>query len=296
VNRLQSIALDYVRDVLYIVEGTALSALNLNTLRRHVLSHGISPYVMISFDNNLFYVSREDRSLVKRTISGESSVSLHRLRGTHFSAAINNSLYYENSPNPCKGGNCSHLCVLSENRGTSCVCPDKYVKQTGDCVYAPKADGVVKMSPSRMDELCRAGRACYNGGECNATLTCDCPPNYTGVYCDVKNMTNLRTSTNDGSGGAGMFILFFIPILCSVIALLFYFLNRKYPQFLPHVLSKCSAYISSPRSCDRTYLTTPRKSASPSILKKSPTTFDDEEQAPILIPSVTGFINPLLTI
>jgi len=282
IGRLNSIAIDYIQDKLYVAGDDSFSLIDLHSLKSGNARVDISPRSMIIFNGYFYYIQSSFLKRVK--LDGTGDETLHHLEQRDVALAIDNRLYYDTFYNPCDEKECSHICVLEHKLFTDtpqakCICPDQYDMVEGNCVYNGKAFGRVHMSASRMTEMCQAGLICKNGGYCgaikNATYenpTCVCPDRYDGLYCEIS-----LYGDDEDKSVASIIVLWILLAIVAVLVLLMCIVLARYPS-LRHraelILGRSVPIISSPLSksnnTSRSPIILASETSSSSISKNEP--------------------------
>uniref|UniRef100_A0A914CAR2 EGF-like domain-containing protein n=1 Tax=Acrobeloides nanus TaxID=290746 RepID=A0A914CAR2_9BILA len=234
--KINSIAMDYVRDYLFVGEDSAMIRYDLHTLKTEAVKNPIHAKSMIVFNGQFYFIGRDSKLKVAKF--GEPSHEVIKILGEQdIALAINNTVYYSKLHDPCQTMHCSHICVLTEKQTAKCICPDQYKmnERTNKCEPIEGHNSRVKISASNMISRCVTDSICQNGGSCLASYNdsiilspfCKCPIEFTGLYCEVPNEQVLTAISDSSSGWKILFWIIFCIIIFSAV---FYFVSKN-PEF-----------------------------------------------------------------
>lgn len=193
-------------------------------LKGEVLKH---PIALDVFESTLYWVTRDTGELIKQDKFGRGvPVTIQRDLVNPSGVKVYHSLRYNTSAtNPCRNNDCSHLCLLVP-AGYKCSCPD-----TGSAyAYRTKAE-INCDAPSERPRPSPRVCGCQNGGVCreaesSANLTCECPENFVGQFCDV-HVAHSRTP--GGVNTAAIVVPIVVVLLLLGAATGVWFFIRKRP-------------------------------------------------------------------
>lgn len=131
--------------------------------------------------------------------------------------------YNTSISNPCYNSACTHLCLIVPG-GHRCACPDNSnLHNSGNEVTCDAAAERPRPSP----QVCR----CQNGGVCQESesdvLTCQCPVDFHGKFCDSYVKKELVPGT--GTTTAAIVIPIVVILLILLASGAVYFVLRKRP-------------------------------------------------------------------
>ena len=136
-QRPSALAIDYQMDhTIYWADSklNTIESMDRNGNRRHVIVQGSgrlnSPVALDVFENNLFYVNKDEGAVVQMdkfgrgvpvTVSGKlpNPGAVRVVHPLKYNKGLSNPCTERNRKNPC-----SHLCLLVPGDGSRCKCPD----------------------------------------------------------------------------------------------------------------------------------------------------------------------------
>ena len=134
-SRPSSIAIDYaMSNTLYWADAklNKIESMDQQGRKRHVILQGGAlkkPSSVDIFENNMFWVNREDGSVMRQDKFGRGvPVTVATKLANPRSVRVLHSLRYNQTlDNPCRDGvnPCSHLCLMLPGARARCKCPDK---------------------------------------------------------------------------------------------------------------------------------------------------------------------------
>ncbi|CAJ0568186.1 unnamed protein product, partial [Mesorhabditis spiculigera] len=150
------------------------------TDRQVVVQDKAVPYAVDIFENHLYWISRETKSLYVQDKFGRSRVSVlaSNLEDPH-SLKIQQRYAKDTQrlSSGCDSSKCSHICVALPNNAINCLCPDGIPAQTdGSC-------RATTVSALPMPKQCN----CVNHGRCQLDGTCQCPNEFEGEFCQTAS-------------------------------------------------------------------------------------------------------------
>ncbi|GMT30081.1 hypothetical protein PFISCL1PPCAC_21378, partial [Pristionchus fissidentatus] len=173
---------------------------------RQTVVHDVNvPYAIDVFENNVYWASRETKTLYVQDKFGRGRVAIlaSDLEDVH---AVRVSQKYARDAtrvrSPCERAACSHLCVPLAREGFACLCPgsDALPNPDGSC-NAPRMEALI--APKQ----CK----CTNGGLCSLEGTCTCLPDFEGEHCEAGSSVS-RQLIGRLSGSILMGILVFLAL------------------------------------------------------------------------------------
>ncbi|XP_065212523.1 low-density lipoprotein receptor-related protein 2 isoform X2 [Planococcus citri] len=183
----------------------------------------VHPLSLDVFENNLYWIAGKTGELIKQDKFGRGVpvIVAKDLVNPSSVKAYHASKYNTSLSNPCKNSPCSHLCLIIPG-GMSCACPDNSKPRTGISeVFCDAASEQPRAAP----QVC----SCENGGICKEgtkeeQLVCECPPQFSGPYCEVHAKQSFTQIFNRSN------LLYpFVIGVVLISAILIFFVLRKRP-------------------------------------------------------------------
>lgn len=132
--------------------------------------------------------------------------------------------YNTSIDNPCRNGQCSHLCLIV-HKGHRCTCPDSSTPS-----QKIKAD-ILCDAPIETERPLPKVCKCENGGVCIQSidenkLDCECMPNFQGEFCEIHVA---HSRAGDIANTTAIIVPIVVILLILVAATGVYFFIRKRP-------------------------------------------------------------------
>ncbi|RCN53216.1 Low-density lipoprotein receptor domain class A [Ancylostoma caninum] len=153
--------------------------------RQTIVRDKNAPFAIDVFENHLYWVSRDTKTLYVQDKFGRGRVSVlaSNLEDVH---AVRVSQRYARdstrAKSTCNEARCSHICVQLPNDGFACLCPDNAFPGTdGSC-------GIARVEALIMPKQC----TCTNGGKCRLDGSCGCTPDFEGENCQKSSTVSRK--------------------------------------------------------------------------------------------------------
>ncbi|CAI4230259.1 unnamed protein product [Auanema sp. JU1783] len=134
------------------------------------------PFAIDVFENHLYWLSRETKTLYVQDKFGRGRVSIlaSDIEDGH---VVRVSQRYARDAtrarSACAEAKCSHMCASLPDNGFACLCPGDVLPQRDGSCSSPRVDALV------MPKQCK----CQNGGVCRLDGSCDCSSDFEGELC-----------------------------------------------------------------------------------------------------------------
>lgn len=155
------------------------------TARTVVVQDANIPYAIDVFENHLYWLSRNTKTLYVQDKFGRGRLSIlaSDLEDAHVVRVSQRfAKDTQRVTSGCDRASCSHICVSLPNGGFSCLCPDSALPTTGGQCASPKVEALV--APKQCD--------CENGGKCRLDGTCECSHLYEGDRCEKDSTVSRK--------------------------------------------------------------------------------------------------------
>ncbi|GMT18603.1 hypothetical protein PFISCL1PPCAC_9900, partial [Pristionchus fissidentatus] len=267
------LAFDCIKNEVYFsdVDTKLIEKINLDTGRRSTVIYPVNHPYDLAFFNNLIYWTEWGTETLKVASVGAQHSTPHLVHGFlqfPYGIALNHTLVQPRlRSNPCSGVSCPWMCVALRSDESSsssslegrCVCPDEYeengdydpeVKDSMPCklrkdVTEMDVNMLSHVSVEAMEEYCRSGQVCMNGGACVEhanvhgrveRIDCKCADGYGGLWCEVPPLPDadkldgdedMNSDEQDGGSTINVGTVVILLLLLAVIGGLVYWGSRN---------------------------------------------------------------------
>lgn len=186
-----------------------VDAVNIDGSERTTVVHDRHiPYAVDVFENHIYWLSRESKTLYVQDKFGRGRVSVlasdledgHTVRVSQKYAKDT-----QRTVSGCERAQCSHLCVSLPSTGFACLCPDGIVPQLDGSCATQHVEALT------MPKQCK----CTNGGKCRLDGSCECTSDFEGDQCEKESSVSRKI--------IGTLSENFITVLLYILAFLFAF-------------------------------------------------------------------------
>ncbi|UMM10088.1 hypothetical protein L5515_000020 [Caenorhabditis briggsae] len=163
-----------------------VDAVNIDGTDRTTVVHDKHiPYAVDVFENHIYWLSRESKTLYVQDKFGRGRVSVlasdledgHTVRVSQKYAKDTQRVV-----SGCERAQCSHLCVTLPSSGFACLCPEGIVPQMDGSCATQHVEALT------MPKQCK----CTNGGKCRLDGSCECTSDFEGDLCDKESSVSRR--------------------------------------------------------------------------------------------------------
>ncbi|GMR41891.1 hypothetical protein PMAYCL1PPCAC_12086, partial [Pristionchus mayeri] len=228
------ITFDVIKNEIYFsdVDSKLIEKINLESGRRTTVLYPVNHPYDLAYFNNLIYWTEWGTETLKVASVGVQHSTPHLIHGFlqfPYGIALNHSLVQPPlRSNPCEGVTCPWMCVVVRSNELDeesslearCVCPDEYeengeynstVKGSMPCKMKKDVDEektalMSHVSVEAMEEYCKSGEVCMNGGSCVEhanthgrvdRISCKCAEGYGGLWCEVPPLGDADSLDGD---------------------------------------------------------------------------------------------------